>query len=226
MTTVSRVRTVWITDVGLFCTFIALSAAADALVHPPSVPDTVEAWPYAQSRFCCPARHHFRATPTSPPLVPPALPVSPNLADDYRHRIVAEAWGSQVRFSVHFPCMLLTLPRVLRRCECLFLPGGHWPSPLSYRVGEYPACAGLSLNRALPATNARRDLTRLHHSFSYYGLQVWPAPLTGFAAPCRGKFHPGVAAQVRPQPTYLQRQLVWRAPFIPLVNGFVTSYVE
>ena len=123
MTTVSHARTVWTTDLGLLRTFIALSATADALVHPPSVPDTVEAWPYAQSRFCCPARHHFRATPTSPPFVPPALPVSPNLADDYRHRIVAKAWGSQVRFSVHFPCMLLTLPRGLRRCTCLFLPG-------------------------------------------------------------------------------------------------------
>ena len=62
-------------------------------------------------------------------------------------------------------------------------------------------------------------LTRLHHSFSYYGLRVWPAPLTGFAAPCRGKFRPGVTTRTRPQPTYLQRQLVWRAPFIPQVNG-------
>ena len=109
-----------------------------------------------------------------------------------------------------------------------------WLTPVRYvnRTVRMPsptrpkqnACAGSSLNRALPATNARRDLTRLHHSSSYYGLQVWQTPLTGFAAPCRGKFRPDVAARTRPQPTYLQRQLVWRAPFIPLVYGFVTSY--
>jgi hypothetical protein len=129
LTTVSRSRTVWTTDIGLLRTFIALSAAADALVHPPSVPDTVEAWPYARSRFCCPARHHFRATPASPRLLTPALPVSPNLACAYRRWSTAGAGGSQVRFPVHFPCMPLTLPRVPHRCGCPFLLGGHWPSP-------------------------------------------------------------------------------------------------
>jgi len=128
--------------------------------------------------------------------------------------------------SVCFPHMPLTLPRVPHRCACPFLPGGLWPSPRTYGVGEYPVRTGLSLNRALPATHARLELTRLHHSFSYCGLQVWPAPLTGFAVPCRGKFRPGVATRTRPQPTYLQRQLVERAPFIPLVNGFVTSYTS
>lgn len=82
-----------------------------------------------------------------------------------------------------------------------------------------PFSRSLSPNRALPTINARSNLTRLHHSFSYYGLQIWLAPLIGFAAPCRGKFRPDVATRTRPQPTYLQRQLVWRAPFIPQVNG-------
>jgi hypothetical protein len=38
--------------------------------------------------------------------------------------------------SVRCPCMPLTLPRVLHRCSCPFLPGGHWPSPTTYGVGE------------------------------------------------------------------------------------------
>ena len=104
--------------------------------------------------------------------------------------------------SVHFPCMPLTLPRVLHRCSCPFLPGGHWPSPKTYGVGEYPAFAGLSLTRALPVTSARSELTRLHRSSSYYGLLVWPAPRTGFAVPCRGKCRPDVTTRTRPQPTY------------------------
>ena len=104
--------------------------------------------------------------------------------------------------SVHFPRMPLTLPRVPDWCICPFLPNRHWPSPRAYGVGEYPAPAGLSLNRALPITNARSDFTRLHPSFSYCGLQVWPAPLTGFSVPCRGKFHPVVTARVRPLPTH------------------------
>ena len=28
-------------------------------------PNAVEVWPHAQSRLCCPARHHFKAIPTS-----------------------------------------------------------------------------------------------------------------------------------------------------------------
>jgi hypothetical protein len=136
--------------------------------------------------------------------------------------------GGNVRISgpisIHFPCMLLTLPRVPHQCICPFLPGRHWPSPTTYGVGGYPVSTGSSLNRALPITNARSDFTRLHHSSSYCGLQVWLAPLIGFTAPCRGKFRPSVTTQTRPQPTYLQRQLIWRVPFIPLANGFVTSY--
>ena len=34
----------------------------------------------------------------------------------------AESEGSQVRFPVLFPCMPLTLPRVLHRCLCSFFP--------------------------------------------------------------------------------------------------------
>ncbi len=29
------------------------------------LPNAVEVWPHAQSRLCCPARHHFKAIPTS-----------------------------------------------------------------------------------------------------------------------------------------------------------------
>lgn len=193
---------------GLLRMFIALPAAAGAFMHPTPLSDTVEAWPYAQGRFCCPARHHFRATPTSPQPVTPVLPVSPNLTCAYCRRIAAGTGGSQVRSPVLFPCMLPTLPRVLHRCRCSFLPCGHWPSPQTYGVGVYPAPAGLSRNWALPVILAQCELTRLHHSFSYCGLQVRPAPLTGFAAPCRGKFRPGVTTRTRPQPTYPQEHLV------------------
>jgi hypothetical protein len=43
-----------------------------------------------------------------------------------------------------------------------------------------PISRGLSLIQALPAIRACTQLTRLHHSSSYYGLQVWPASLTGY----------------------------------------------
>jgi hypothetical protein len=42
-----------------------------------------------------------------------------------------------------------------------------------------PISRGSSLIQALPAIPACTHFTRLHHSFSYYGLQVWPTPLTG-----------------------------------------------
>ena len=88
---------------GLLRMFIALPATAGALMHPSPFADMVEAWPHARGRFCCPARHHFRATPTSPTPVTPALPVSSNLACAYRRRIAAGAWGSQVRSPFALP---------------------------------------------------------------------------------------------------------------------------
>jgi len=42
-----------------------------------------------------------------------------------------------------------------------------------------PIARGSSLPQALPAITACAHFTRLHHSSSYYGLQVWPAPRTG-----------------------------------------------
>ena len=78
----------------------------------------------------------------------------------------------------------------------------------------------LSLYRALPIIFARSELTRLHHSFSYYGLQVWPAPLIGFAAPCRGKFRPDVTTRTRPQPTYLQLAIGMAGSFHPASGQF------
>ncbi len=42
-----------------------------------------------------------------------------------------------------------------------------------------PISRGSSLTQALPAISARAHFTRLHHSSSYYGLQVWLAPRTG-----------------------------------------------
>jgi hypothetical protein len=84
---------------GLLRMFVALPTRAGAFMHPSPRPDSVEAWPYARSRFCCPARHHFRATPTSPQPITPALPVSSNLACAYRRRIAAGTGGSQVRLA-------------------------------------------------------------------------------------------------------------------------------
>jgi len=92
--------------------------------------------------------------------------------------------GSQVRSSDIFPHMPMTLPRVPDGCICFFLPHRQRPSPQTYRVGEYPAPPGSSLKQALPAINACCKLTRLHHSFSYYGLRVWLAPPTGYDALC------------------------------------------
>jgi len=62
--------------------------------------------------------------------------------------------------------------------------------------GIYP------FNRTLSAMPVRPQLTGLHHSSLYYGLCVWPAPLTEFAVPCRGKFRPGVTTRTRPQPAH------------------------
>ncbi len=60
-----------------------------------------------------------------------------------------------------------------------------------------PISRGSSLTQALPATIARAQFTRLHHSFSYYGLRLWPTPLTGSDTLCavRG----AVSGQVPPK---------------------------
>ena len=91
--------------------------------------NTVEARPYARGRLYCPARHHFRAAPTSPAPVTHLSPVSPNLRHAYRRWIPAETRGSQVRSPIIFPCMLLTLPRVPGWCSYPLLPIRLWPSP-------------------------------------------------------------------------------------------------
>jgi len=227
-----------------------MPATAGALVHPFPVPDTVEAWPYARSRLYCPARLRFRATPTSSQPLTPAWPVSSSSAGAYRRRIAAKTGGSQVRLGRHSLAAQAAF-RLLSPHAADLTPGPlpvHLPSSSRQALAFPPNVRGrriapssrsLSLYRALPAIRARSQLTRLHHSFSYCGLHVWPAPLTGFSAPCsasaqelrrtqRGKlvlrslgeagFRPGVATQTRPQPTYPKRQLVWRAPFIPLAN--------
>ena len=46
-----------------------------------------------------------------------------------------------------------------------------------------PISRGSSLTQALPAISARAHFTRLHHSSSYYGLQVGLAPRTGSNRP-------------------------------------------
>lgn len=190
-------------------------------MHPFPVPDSVEAWPYARSRFYCPARHHFQATPTSPPLLTPALPVSSSLACAYRRRITAQAGG------ISGP---ISRPLSLHAAD--LTPG---PPPVhlpfsSRRTLAFPQnvrgrrvalfSQSLSLYRTLPIIFARSELTRLHHSFSYYGLQVWPAPLIGFAVPCRGKFRPGVTTRTRPQPTYLQLAPGMAGSFHPASEQF------
>ncbi len=83
--------------------------------------NAVEVWPHAQGRLCCPARHHFQATPTSHRTSPAACgPVSPDLTAAYRRRSPAETLGSQV-----FPPLSVTACR--------------WPYPGSL-PGAYTLC--------------------------------------------------------------------------------------
>jgi hypothetical protein len=103
--------------------------------------NTVEVWPHAQGRLCCPARHHFKATPTSLRPLPPlagftrldgGLPQAEPCGDA----------GISGLSSVICHRMPMALPRVPARCLCPLLPWQLWPSPSIYRIGEYPHSVG------------------------------------------------------------------------------------
>lgn len=123
-------------------------------MHPSIQSHMVEVGPLAPGKLCCLTPHHFSGPSDIPPPLTGILPVSPDLTPLTAVGIRRGTVGLSGPTSVVCLRMLSALPRVPYRCIRPLLPGRHWPSPSTYRVGAYPTHVGSSLNRILPAISS------------------------------------------------------------------------
>ena len=126
--------------------------------------DTIEVWPYAQTRLCCPCLHHFRATPTSLRPLQCLTELIPLVRCLLQVGVLQRRWDlrSYLRnLSPHATGLTPGPPQVpipfssLRTMAFSIVVEDRRVSCLN---------AGLSRTRTLPAISVRGELTGLHHS--------------------------------------------------------------
>jgi hypothetical protein len=153
------------------------------------LPNAVEVWPHAQSRLCCPARHHFKAIPDFPTPIARILPVSLNLERAYRRWSPAETLGSQVLPPLSFTACHWPYPGSPPGAFALSFPDGAGLLPINRGSACIPAQRGLSLNQTLPAIPVQSPFTKLHHSLYAtacgFGKHPWLGKTRIFCEPPR-----------------------------------------
>ena len=177
--------------------------------------NAVEVWPHAQGRLCCPARHHFKATPTSLRPSPPSCRFHPTLSLLTAAGVLQRRWDlrSCLRYlSPHAdgltpgPCQVLVPFASL--ATLTFSPSlqDRRLSPLC-RV-----CPSIGLSQLYPSDDILRGCTirLMLRPAVLAGTPDWvkPAHLRAVSVPCRGKFSPCVTTRTRPLPTYPKGQLI------------------
>ena len=173
------------------------------------LPNAVEVWPHAQSRLCCPARHHFQATPTSLRPSPPSCRFHPTCWRLTAGGVLRRRWDlrSFLRYlSPHAdgltpgPCQVLVPFSSLATLA-------FSPTLEDRRVSpQCRVCPSIGLSQLSPSDDILRGCTirLMLRPAVLAGTPDWvrPAHLRAVSVPCRGKFSPCVTTRTRPQPTY------------------------
>ena len=181
--------------------------------------DTIEVWPYAQTRLCCPCLHHFRATPTSLCPLQHLTELIPLAHCLLQVGVLQRRWDlrSYLRnLSPHATGLTPGPPQVLMPFSSLRTMAFSIvveDRRIACCKQVYPA-PGLS--QLYPSGVSLRGCTIrfMLRPAALAGIPDWvkPMPLIQWAkavsTPCRGKFSPCVTARTRPQPAYPKGQLI------------------
>jgi len=128
------------------------------------LPNTVEVWPHAQSRLCCPARHHFKAIPTSLRPSHESCRFHPTWNVLTAGGVLRRRWDLRSYLRYLSPHAIGHTPGPHQVHLPFFFPDDSGLLPVNRGSACIPPPADLSLNRTLPVMPVRSSFTRLHHS--------------------------------------------------------------
>ena len=172
-------------------------------------PNAVEVWPHAQGRLCCPARHHFQATPTSLRPSPPSCRSHPTCWRLTAGGVLRRRWDlrSFLRYLSPHADGLTPGPCQVHMPFSSLATLAFSPNLEDRRVSpQCRVCPSIGLSQLCPSDDILRGCTirLMLRPAVLAGTPDWvkPAFLRAVSVPCRGKFSPCVTTRIRPQPTY------------------------
>jgi len=128
------------------------------------LPNAVEVWPHARSRLCCPARHHFKAIPTSLRPSHESCRFHPTWNVLTAGGVLRRRWDLKSYLRYLSPHAIGHTPGPHQVHMPFFFPDDSGLLPINRGSACIPAPRGLSLNQTLPVMPVRSSFTRLHHS--------------------------------------------------------------
>jgi len=128
------------------------------------LPNAVEVWPHAQSRFCCPARHHFKAIPTSLRPSHVSCRFHPTWNTLTAGGVLRRRWDLRSYLRSLSPHAVGLTPGPHQVLMPFFFPDDSGLLLIIRGSACIPPQTDLSLNQTLPAMPVRSPFTRLHHS--------------------------------------------------------------